>query len=103
MVAAYYGMISHIDANLGRLLDALAARGDDTLVIFTSDHGDYNGDQGLIRKGNSLHPSLVRVPLLLRHDRLADPTCAGIRQELETAMLDWFVQTPEYREELEWR
>lgn len=50
--AQYYGMISEVDANLARVVDALEARGEwhDTLVIVTSDHGDQLGDHGLIQK-----------------------------------------------------
>ena len=52
MRAQYFGMISEVDDQLGRLWDALAARGywDDTLVIVTSDHGEMLGDHGLKEK-----------------------------------------------------
>jgi arylsulfatase A-like enzyme len=50
--AQYYGMISEIDFQLGRLVGAIETRGewDDTLVVITSDHGDQLGDHGLIQK-----------------------------------------------------
>jgi len=50
--AQYYGMISEVDAQLGRLLDWLSASGqwDDTLIVVTADHGDQMGDHGLIEK-----------------------------------------------------
>ncbi len=50
--AQYYGMISEVDANLGRMVSALEERGQwhDTLVVVTSDHGDQLGDHGLIEK-----------------------------------------------------
>jgi hypothetical protein len=50
--AQYYGMISEVDAQLGRIVEELEARGewDDTLVVVTSDHGDQLGDHGLIEK-----------------------------------------------------
>ena len=65
--AAYYAMIELIDDQVGRVLDALAASGqaDDTLVIFTSDHGEMLGDHGLIQKGCRFYEGLVRVPLIL--------------------------------------
>ncbi len=52
MRAQYYGMISEVDAQLGRIVDALRERGewDDTLVIVTSDHGEQLGDHGLKEK-----------------------------------------------------
>ena len=66
MIAAYYGMISHIDDQVGRLVDCLESRGqlENTLIIFTSDHGDYNGDRKLIRKGPSLMGSLLYTPFI---------------------------------------
>jgi arylsulfatase A-like enzyme len=50
--AQYYGMISEVDAQLGRLVAALEERGEwqDTLVVVTSDHGDQLGDHGLLEK-----------------------------------------------------
>lgn len=74
MCAAYYAMISHIDHHVGRMLDAMDGSGllDDTLIVFTSDHGDYNGDHGLIRKvgaierAGELYENLLHVPLIVR-------------------------------------
>ena len=65
--AAYYAMIELIDDQVGRVLDALRESGqaDDTLVIFTSDHGEMLGDHGLIQKGCRFYDGLVRVPLIL--------------------------------------
>ena len=50
--AQYYGMISEVDAHLGRICDALKARGEweTTLIIITADHGEQLGDQGLQQK-----------------------------------------------------
>ena len=50
--AQYYGMVSEVDAKLGRVVAALKERGEweDTLVVVTSDHGDQLGDHGLIQK-----------------------------------------------------
>jgi choline-sulfatase len=66
--AAYYAMITFIDDEVGRMLDALDALGlrDDTLVIFTSDHGEMLGDHGLLLKGPMLYEGAVRVPLIMR-------------------------------------
>ena len=52
MRAQYYGMISEVDAQLGRLWSALVDHGmwDDTLIIVSSDHGDQLGDHGLLSK-----------------------------------------------------
>lgn len=66
-LAAYYGMISHHDAALGRVLRALADAGDakTTIVVYLSDHGLALGSHGLLGKQN-LYECSVRVPLLLR-------------------------------------
>jgi arylsulfatase A-like enzyme len=64
--AAYYAMIKLIDDQVGRILEALECTGqrDDTIVIFTSDHGETLGDHGLIQKGCRFYEGLVRVPLI---------------------------------------
>ncbi len=66
--AAYYAMIKLIDDQLERVLDCLEATGQDrdTIVIFTSDHGEMLGDHGLIQKGCRFYEGLVRVPLIWR-------------------------------------
>lgn len=68
LIANYYGQISLIDHNVGRILIALAEAGldADTLVIFTSDHGDWLGDHGLILKGPMHYEGLLRVGLIVR-------------------------------------
>lgn len=63
----YFGEISHLDAAFGRVLDTLENAGlaENTIVIFTSDHGDMGGCHGLFGKGVMFDES-VRVPLLVR-------------------------------------
>lgn len=64
--AAYWAMCDHIDAQVGRLLDALSRTGqrETTLVIFTSDHGEMLGDHGVYTKGPLLYDPAIRVPLI---------------------------------------
>ena len=64
---AYYGNITFIDEEIGRLLKALEDKGmlDDTLIIFIADHGDMTGDQNLWRKTYAYEPS-ARIPFILR-------------------------------------
>lgn len=63
----YYACIRGMDAEVGRILDHLEALGlaDDTLVIFTSDHGEMGGSHGLYKKGVWFEEA-IRVPLLCR-------------------------------------
>lgn len=65
-MAGYYGLCSFMDAQMGRVLDALEASGmaDDTLVIFTSDHGEMLGEKGFWTK-STMYESAARVPLIL--------------------------------------
>lgn len=67
-LASYYAMISLIDFHIGRMLDRLEQMGaaDDTLIIFTSDHGDYAGNHGLWLKGPIHYEDIIRVPFLVR-------------------------------------
>ena len=64
-IAEYYGMITHLDAQIGRIMTALAETGhqDDTLVIFAGDNGLAVGQHGLMGKQN-LYEHSQRVPLI---------------------------------------
>ena len=66
-IAAYYAQIELIDDQLGRILKALDDTGQrsDTLVIYTTDHGEMLGDHGLLAKGCRFYEGAVRVPLLI--------------------------------------
>lgn len=64
-IAAYYAVISHMDAQIGRMLDALDAAGktDSTIIVFASDHGLALGSHGLRGKQN-MYEHTIRVPLI---------------------------------------
>ncbi|MDV7141803.1 sulfatase-like hydrolase/transferase [Tropicimonas sp. TH_r6] len=64
----YFGMISAVDHQVGRILDALSAKGEleNTYIIFASDHGEWLGDHGLLLKGPMLYDGLLRVPCLVQ-------------------------------------
>lgn len=68
MIANYYGMISLIDHNVGRIMSTLDELGlsDDTIVVFTSDHGEWLGDHGLVLKGPMFYEGLLRVGMVMR-------------------------------------
>ncbi len=72
----YYGQVNHIDHQLGRLLMALRKTGelDNTVILFTADHGDMLGDHNLWRKtyayeGSAHVPMIVRLPAAMRAPR----------------------------------
>ena len=75
VIAEYYGMTTWVDDAVGRMLAALDANGlaEDTIVVFTSDHGDYLGSHGRVQKGD-LHEESVRIPLIVR---TPSPAAAG--------------------------
>lgn len=64
--AHYYANVTMIDTQVGEILDALEVRGvlDDTIIVFTSDHGDALGDHGHSQKWN-MYQSTMRVPALI--------------------------------------
>jgi arylsulfatase A-like enzyme len=67
-IALNYGSISFIDAAVGHVLERLHALGlaENTVVIFTSDHGDFMGDHQLLLKGPIHYQGLVRTPFIWR-------------------------------------
>ncbi|MGC9348249.1 MAG: sulfatase-like hydrolase/transferase [Anaerolineae bacterium] len=83
-IRLYNAMCTQIDANVGRLLEALDRLqiGDDTMVFFTSDHGDMQGSHGL--KNKSLpHEESAGIPLIayvpgLPGGRISDALVSGI-------------------------
>ncbi len=66
-IARYYGEISMVDTNIGRVLESLDQLdlAKDTIIVFTADHGDFAGEHGAIMKGDVYDP-LTRVPLIMR-------------------------------------
>ncbi|MHB2169698.1 sulfatase-like hydrolase/transferase [Alsobacter sp. R-9] len=85
-LADYYGMIAHMDAAIGRILAVAQEQGilDDTVVIYTADHGLALGQHGLMGKQN-LYDHSVHVPLMM-----AGP---GIRGGVRVPHLVWHADT----------
>lgn len=87
LVTRYDGEIAFVDAAFGRLLDELARRGlaDDTLVIFTADHGEEFFDHGGFEHGRTLFRELLTIPLLMR---LPQRLHAGTRSDVLARQVD---------------
>lgn len=101
----YSAMVEEIDRQVGRMLDALENQGqlDNTLVVFTSDHGEMLGDHDLEGKCHCYDPS-TRVPLLMRYPAAikASQICQSIVEltDLPATLLDFAGITPNPQEVL---
>ncbi|MBE7942268.1 MULTISPECIES: sulfatase-like hydrolase/transferase [Ramlibacter] len=86
MIALTYGMITNIDDRIGLVMQALRAAGldENTVVVFTSDHGDLMGDHGIVLKGPLHYQGLVRVPFIWRDP--ASHGAGGSRDDLASSM-----------------
>ena len=84
VIPAYMGLVKQIDDHIGRLLAFLKESGrlDDTLIVFTSDHGDYLGDHWLGEK-DLFHDPSVKIPLIVYDpSESANTTRGQVRDEL---------------------
>ena len=71
----YLALLGEVDAHIGSVLNALASRPDvaaNTVVVFTSDHGEYGASHGMRGKGASAYEEAIRVPLMVRDLRGKD-------------------------------
>lgn len=66
--AFYYATISHLDHQVGRMVEVLRERGlyDDTLILYNADHGDYMGFHHMLLKGNHMYDPVIKVPLVVK-------------------------------------
>ena len=80
---AYYANVSLIDDKIGEIIEELNRCGeyDNTLILFSTDHGAYLGDFALIDKGQYIHEALMRIPFL------AKPPIAGYKARRESALV----------------
>nr|WP_307990978.1 sulfatase-like hydrolase/transferase [uncultured Niameybacter sp.] len=71
ITAYYYGSISHMDHHIGRLVQALKDKGiyEDTLIVYTSDHGEYLGFHHMLLKANYMYDPLAKVPLIIKYPK----------------------------------
>jgi choline-sulfatase len=83
---AYYALVTYVDNRVGELLAALQETGfaDDTLVIFSSDHGDMLGERGMVQK-RTFYEFSSRVPLIIH---FPDGRAAGMRLPAPVNMVD---------------
>ncbi|MBS0241919.1 MAG: alkaline phosphatase family protein [Proteobacteria bacterium] len=103
VIPTYMGLISQFDAHVGRLVAHLEATGEieNTIIVVTSDHGDYLGDHWLGEK-DLFHEEVVRIPMIVVDPRsVADRTRGTVSDALVEAIdltptfLDWAGGTPQ--------
>lgn len=94
IIALTYGMISHVDDEIGRLMHALDQHGmtENTLVVFVSDHGDMMGDHGFMWKGPYTFQGCSRIPLIVA----APGMVGGITQQGLTSQIDLMPSVLDY-------
>ncbi|MAU12943.1 MAG: sulfatase [Anaerolineaceae bacterium] len=87
-IACYYGMVSCMDKYIGQIIDHLDHLGlaENTLVVFTSDHGHYFGQHGLIAKGAFHYEDGIRVPMIAR---LPGQVAAGAQRASLQSLVDY--------------
>jgi arylsulfatase A-like enzyme len=68
IIRLYYSMITLIDDGIGRVIEVLKKEKiyDDTIIIFSADHGELLGDHGIATKGGFFYEGLLKVPLIIK-------------------------------------
>jgi len=68
LISKYWGMVSLVDYNIGRIIKKLEEAGklDNTIIIFSADHGELLGDHGLLFKGPFQYDSLIHIPMIIK-------------------------------------
>jgi choline-sulfatase len=89
MRASYAGSVTLIDDQVGQIIACVRSRGEleRTLVVFTSDHGEMNGDHGLVYKGNFFDP-VVKVPLVIAPPSDEHSSALGIESDALIELMD---------------
>ncbi|MGA8364410.1 MAG: sulfatase-like hydrolase/transferase [Solirubrobacteraceae bacterium] len=91
MLNLYAMLQNEVDGHIGRVLDALESRpriAANTVVVFTSDHGEYGGSHGLRGKGASAYEEAIRVPLIIKDPRGALTKAPEITRTQLTSSVD---------------
>jgi arylsulfatase len=85
--AAYWAKIANVDHQIGRILEALRATGqeENTMIIFHADHGEMLGDHGMYFQGCYFYPEMIQVPLLMR---LPGSIESGLRSNAMVELVD---------------
>jgi len=85
-LASYYALITLIDMEIGRVLDLLEEAGDldNTVIVYTADHGDFAGEHGLFHKNFGIYDAVQRIPFLLSWPGgLRGTRCEGLVESVD--------------------
>jgi len=84
-IAATYGMISMIDDGIGKIMQKLETLGvrDNTIIVFTSDHGDMMGDHSLFLKGFMHYRGTLQIPMVISVPGVAPGTTEGLASSID--------------------
>lgn len=99
--ASYLALTTHVDDCIGHIFNELKDIEENTLIIFTSDHGEYLGDHGRVHKGMPGHDCIIHVPLIMKYKGKIQPgTCINELCEavdIVPTILDYAcIQKPQY-------
>lgn len=66
--ASYYGLVSHVDDHVGKVIDRLKALDlyEDSIIMFVADHGSMMGEHGFIEKWGHMYEQVMRIPLMIK-------------------------------------
>ena len=89
VIPVYMGLVKQIDDELGRLFDYMDDKGlsDNTMIVFTSDHGDYLGDHWLGEK-ELFHEASARIPMIIVDPSVAADKTRGTRSDALVEAID---------------
>ena len=95
ILACYYACISHMDYWIGEMIQTLKDKGlyENTLIIYTADHGDYMGFHHMLLKQNYMYDPVMRVPLIVKrpYEQHAGETekCLVSGADIASSILQW--------------
>jgi len=85
----YYASVKYLDDRVGKILKALEEQGilDETIILFTADHGDMMGNHGMVWKSNeSFYEEIVHIPFIIRYPKTFKPGISTIQTSLVDIM-----------------
>lgn len=100
--AVYYGMITMMDKYIGKILDKVDELGiaENTLIVFTSDHGHFIGQHGLSAKGPFMYEDMIKIPMIVSGKEIPEGTVNHAMLslvDLAPTFLDYLgIQIPAY-------